>query len=178
MRLSELRVRRLPGIDTPFTLTAAPGINLIVGPNGSGKSSLCRAVRALLWPRRESFTPLGLDSSWEVRGETWQASRQGQSDVLWQRGGAEANAPTVPGEQLAGAYRLEIVDLLKTAPGATDRELAEEIRTRMAGGYNLEKIEREFFSDRTRIGYKEQHELQSTAKEVRTLSNAQRQLAA
>jgi len=178
MRLCELRVRRLPGIDTPFTLTAAPGINLIVGPNGSGKSSLCRAVRALLWPRRESFTPLDLDSSWEVRGETWRASRQGQSDVVWQRGAAVTNAPTVPGDQLAGAYRLEIVDLLKTAPGATDRELAEEIRTRMAGGYNLEKIEREFFSDRTRIGYKEQQELQTAAKQVQTLSNEQRQLAA
>ncbi len=39
MRLHQLDIRRLPGLDDPFSLQPGPGVNLVVGPNASGKSS-------------------------------------------------------------------------------------------------------------------------------------------
>ena len=53
MKLKRLAVRRMPGFeDRGFDLEdLSEGLNLIVGPNASGKTTICRAIRALLWPR-------------------------------------------------------------------------------------------------------------------------------
>ena len=50
MRLTRLRIDRLPGIDEPYEITAeGPGVHVVFGPNAVGKSSICRAVAALYW---------------------------------------------------------------------------------------------------------------------------------
>ena len=55
MRISRIAVRRLPGIDDPFTLDALErDLVLVIGPNASGKSSLCRAIRSVLWPAEDA----------------------------------------------------------------------------------------------------------------------------
>ncbi len=136
MILRELRIRLMPGVD-PFTLPAQPGLNLVVGPNGSGKSTICRAVRALLWPGRESPSPLALESRWREASSDLYAERRDGRPTRWQRDGEEAPPPPLPAGHLADCYRLGILDLLKPGADATDKELAAEILTQMAGGYDL-----------------------------------------
>ena len=48
MRLVELQVSHLPGVDAPFRVSElSPCVTVVVGPNASGKSSMVRALRAL-----------------------------------------------------------------------------------------------------------------------------------
>jgi exonuclease SbcC len=141
--LRELRIRLMPGVDA-FTLHAAPGLNLIVGPNGSGKSTICRAVRALLWPDRESPSPLALESRWQDGSRELFAERRDGRPTRWQQDGQEVSPPHLPAGHLADCYRLGILDLLKPGADATDGALAAEILTQMAGGYDLAALSRLF----------------------------------
>ena len=51
MKLKELEIRLLPGLDQTLSVSFDPHtVNVVTGPNASGKSSLIRAVRALLYP--------------------------------------------------------------------------------------------------------------------------------
>lgn len=135
MDLRELRVERLPGLDQPFSVTAAPGLNLILGPNGSGKSSLCRAAMGLLWPGKH---PGGLVSAtWQEDSATWTAQRSGGDHVAWQRNGQDHPGPQIPAISQVAAFHLGVLDLLKPTTGADDRALASAVRRQLAGGYDL-----------------------------------------
>lgn len=135
MELRELRVQQLPGITQPFTVTAGPGLNLVLGPNGSGKSSLCRATLGLLWPGLHEGGQVA--ARWDDRGTTWLAERAGGARVAWQREGLDSGPPDLPSVALAGAFHLGVLDILKVAADGDDQALARAMRRQMAGGFDL-----------------------------------------
>ena len=103
MKLVRLEIRRLPGIDMPFTLGEAelgPGLTVIHGPNGSGKSSLVRAVRAVLWPSLVPSEGLEIEAQFRERDTRWFVRRDG-SLVNWTRNGEASAAPDLPSVDLA-----------------------------------------------------------------------------
>jgi exonuclease SbcC len=140
VNLRELRLRRMPGIEDPFVLRATAGLNLLVGPNGSGKSTICRALRALLWPEAERPDPCSLSALWLGDGERFFCEREGRSPTLWQRDGRTGPPPELPQGHLARCYELGLLDLHRRQAGPTDRTLAGEILTQMAGGYDLQVL--------------------------------------
>ena len=78
MRLRELAIDRLPGIERPYRLGSGEldhAFVLIEGPNGSGKSSIGRAIRALLWPEASKHEPALRLRARVVLGERGEASR-------------------------------------------------------------------------------------------------------
>jgi DNA repair exonuclease SbcCD ATPase subunit len=135
MELRELRVQQLPGLEHPFTLTAAAGLNLVLGPNGSGKSSLCRAALGLLWPGLHEGGQVA--ARWDDAGATWLAERAGGARVAWQREGLDSSPPDLPSVALAGAFHLGVLDILKVAADGDDQALARAVRRQMAGGFDL-----------------------------------------
>ncbi|MFH1843876.1 MAG: AAA family ATPase [bacterium] len=155
MKLTRLQVRRMPGINGEFTLTAAGGLNLIQGPNGSGKSTVCRAIRALLWPQTENPSPVSLTSHWSAGTRRWRAERDTGTDTRWQRDDGDPNPPQLPGPHLARCYSPGILDLLKAGADETDRSLAEQIVTQMAGGYRIAPVREQLFKISSRAGMSE-----------------------
>ncbi|TVS11549.1 MAG: hypothetical protein EA419_07830 [Wenzhouxiangella sp.] len=134
MKLTRLEIRRLPGIDRPFSVQfAADTVNLITGPNGSGKSSLIRATRALLHPRADE-PYLELSAQWLDDQGSLSCERSGQR-VQWQRHGQIVDAPKLPGPEAMGAYLVSSEDL--AALGQTETHIAAELNTILAGGYDL-----------------------------------------
>ena len=152
MKLRAITIRRMPGIDRRFTLQdLSPGINLVVGPNGSGKSSLCRAVRALLWPSAESTT-VSADSRWTTEDGEILVERQWDR-VRWQRGGLDVASPELPESRFSRCFNLGVADLLLESD-ATDRTVVQEILRQMAGGFDLREVERALFSIPPQLGRK------------------------
>jgi DNA repair protein SbcC/Rad50 len=75
MKLRQLEIRLLPGIDEAFTVDFQPdAVNVITGPNASGKSSLVRAVRALLYPEQKRGTSASSGPNGSEMARPWSAS--------------------------------------------------------------------------------------------------------
>ncbi|MFQ5655689.1 MAG: AAA family ATPase, partial [Planctomycetota bacterium] len=183
MRLTELRIDRLPGIDSPFALEAArlgEGLHVIVGPNESGKSSICRAVRQLLWeeaPGEERSSSVRVRGRWSGGGHDWTAEREGSGSPRWQRDGIESPAPPLPDVHLARCYTLGIRDLLSDDTDSTDERLAARIRQELAGGYDLERVLRERFDVGKAIGRKEKGALKERRAELEARIRKQKEIA-
>ncbi len=177
MRLRRLRIRSLPGITSEFTLEAKPGLNLVVGPNGSGKSSILRAVFAVLWPRHASPSPLDVESWWQLGKRRFHGARYGSGPTRWQAGGEDIPPPNLPRDQVAGCYRLGLLDLFKADAGRTDAALAARIRNLMAGGYDLAAAAAAFEVPR-QPGARKVAELRKRRENLRRLGAERRDLAA
>lgn len=176
MRLSSVRVRRMPGIALPFEIDGlGEGVVLVHGPNGSGKTTLCRAVRGLLWPDTLSTTPVSLEARLRAADdESWAVEREG-SNVSWARDGEAVSAPVLPPSHLARCFTLGVEDLLVAADA---REIADEIRRQMAGGFPLEALfEERALAARRSPRIAEAAAVRSAEIEVVGLRERQRELA-
>jgi len=141
MRLARLDVRRLPGLETPFPLEPAPGLTIVHGSNGSGKSSVCRAILGLLFPDGAVDAASAVRAVF-ARGERiLHASREAAGTTRWTEDGDEVD-PQIPAGPLVGAYRLGLLDLHHRAADRNedDRLLTQEIRSRLAGGFDVEGL--------------------------------------
>lgn len=137
MKLKQLEIRVLPGIDEAFTVDFEPGaVNVITGPNASGKSSLIRAVRALLYPDQVGDF-CQLRAEWERNGKTLVCERRGHQ-VSWLEEDKPTDCPPLPAAESLGAFLVSSEDL--SALGATDQHISAQLRTLLAGGYDLEAL--------------------------------------
>ena len=137
MHLKRLKIQSLPGIEPGFTFEPpGSGINIVTGPNAIGKSSLARALGYLLrGGQRNDPLALFLEAEFESNGTAWRARRNG-SQVAWYRDGSPTSMPALPGADQTGLYRLSMEHLL--ACDKYDTGLAQELRNRLRGGFNLD----------------------------------------
>ncbi len=137
MKLKSLDIRLLPGLDSPLSVSFDPNaVNVVTGPNASGKSSLIRAVRAVLYPDQiDSFCHIVAE--FESDGKTLSCERRG-SHSSWTHDGAPDARPDLPGAESLGAYLISSEDL--AALGSTEAHIAAELRTMLAGGYDLDAL--------------------------------------
>lgn len=137
MQLKRLKIQALPGIEPGFTFAPrGAGINIVTGPNAIGKSSLARALVYLLRGARKDDPPaLSLDADFESNATTWRVVRNG-AQVVWYRDSNPASPPVLPGADQIGLYRLSMESLL--AGDDRDRDLAQELRNRLRGGFDLD----------------------------------------
>lgn len=137
MKLERLDIRSLAGLEGPVSVRFEPNaINFITGPNASGKSSIVRAVRALLYPE---LTPgfCHIRARWRVGEATLECERHGEQ-VTWLDGTEPAPPPSLPGSESIGAYLISSEDLARL--GETDAHIGAQIRTLLAGGYDLDAV--------------------------------------
>jgi exonuclease SbcC len=139
VELRRLDVHRLPGIDQGFSLGFAPGVNLIQGPNGSGKSSVTRAILGLLFAEGSADARSEVTGVFAAGGREFFAERAGAPHASW-RAADGGPVPARPAIRTAAAFHLGLLDLHKTAAGSDDQVLAGEIRSRMAGGYDIARL--------------------------------------
>ena len=119
MKLSQLEIRALPGIDKPFTLVSPGLCNVISAPNAAGKSSLIRAMRYLLSPpHKQDPAGLSLSAHLEGIGGKWTVERNG-TQVTWKKPPAEeeVSPPRLPEERYFYCYLLSMEDLLSSTRG-------------------------------------------------------------
>jgi DNA repair protein SbcC/Rad50 len=137
MKLERLDIRLLAGLDEPFTIRFQPdAVNFITGPNASGKSSIIRAVRALLYPEQHPDF-CHIHGRWHIDGRTLDCERHG-SAVTWLDAGEPAPPPQLPGTESLGAYLISSEDLVDF--GTTESHIAAQVRTMLAGGYDLDAV--------------------------------------
>ncbi|RFF28487.1 MULTISPECIES: AAA family ATPase [unclassified Wenzhouxiangella] len=137
MKLERIDIRSLAGLEGPISIRFEPdAINFITGPNASGKSSIVRAVRALLYPE---LTPgfCHIHARWRVGDHTLECERHGEQ-VTWLEGTEPSPPPSLPGSESIGAYLISSEDLARF--GDTDAHIAAQIRTLLAGGYDLDAV--------------------------------------
>ena len=137
MKFRRLDIVRLPGIDSPYSLEdLGDGVHIVVGPNAIGKSSICRATRALLWSD-ETGSATTVRAKVDLDEASWSIQRDGARHV-WQREGVECTPPPLPARHLQDCFLLDVRDLMDSGI-ESGREIAEQIRLQMAGGYGLEE---------------------------------------
>ncbi len=175
MRIRQLDIRQLPGLDDPFSLQPGPGVTLVVGPNASGKSSVARAVRDLLWPERHDGGVRWLRAVLHHGDNELTVTCDGGPPV-WTRGGQPASAPPLPAAHLADCYRLVAADLLGDGR-SFDRGLAAAIRTEMTGGYDLDGLAAALPLPSARAAGDLQRSLQAAREETAKVERAQAELA-
>lgn len=177
MRLTRLRVFRLPGIGQSFTLEPQPGMNIITGPNGSGKSSVTRAVFRLLWPSLTSSENFEVTAVFEGSDRTWTVTGGPTDRVEWEISGQKVAPPPLPSAQVAASYRLGLLDLNLAEAGVDDRALARHLRRQMDGGFDLAQVTQELFPAAPQLGLRDFRRWQETRDEVRELKNRYQMLA-
>lgn len=185
MRLRELAIRRLPGIDRPFELDGlADGINLVVGPNAGGKSSLVRAVLALL-DERGSVNNAGgaavhLAARWHADdGGEWQVERLGR-ETSWQRDGRASAPPNLPEPHLLPCYTLGAESLGAVERAETEAHIEGVLRRQLAGGFDLPALSADGgpFHRKTTLGREPAQRLREAEDELTEAHNEQRRLRA
>ena len=166
MKLQQLRIDRLPGIDQPFEIESpGAGVHVIFGPNAIGKSSICRAVEGLYWDDRGSTERTSITGQFEVDGETWWAEREG-ARLRWRCDDEDRVQPGIPGSHNHRCFFLRLRDLIDPSLDGT-QDIASEIRRQMSGGFDLHRIVEVFFSGVTgRHGRRQRDEFNAAAKEV------------
>lgn len=177
MKLRELQLIRLPGIERSFRIRPADGVNLVLGPNGSGKSSLARAFQRLLWPQPGGARPSEVRAVLEIDGVAHEVERWNDEAPVWSRGGQTCPPPPLPPRHLAACYRLGLLDLNRAEAGRDDEALGREILTRMAGGFDLAGLAERLFPTAPRAGLRERGELTRARAASRTIGQRQRHLA-
>ena len=149
MRLVRLRIDRLPGINDPYEIEAGgAGVHVVFGPNAVGKSSICRAVAALYWGDTGPSERTWVTGEFELAGESWRAERDGPH-VRWRCEGEERIPPGLPGSHHRHCFFLHLRDLVDPSPDGT-RDIADEIRRQMSGGFDLVGIAKDLFPTVTR----------------------------
>jgi len=138
MKIRRLNIVRMPGFESGgFELEGfGDGLNLVAGPNGSGKTTICRAIRALLWPKTLSrSSPVALESNWTDGNASIYIGLEGNRHFP-QKDGNRMDSLPVPPEEFAHCYTVTIDDLFD----GTDTDFARRVVTAMAGGYDLATI--------------------------------------
>lgn len=175
MKLLELQVRRLPGIDRPFTLRPellGDGVHVVYGPNGIGKSSLLRALHALWWPAGSEGRGLELAARFEHAGHVWHVEREGAS-VRWLRDGARSDAPELPDAELASCLLVRLDDLASAGDAAWFTRRVERAFT---GDYDLRGARDRLFSVSPKFGHGEADAWEKARVRRAELERAQRAL--
>ncbi len=139
MKLLNLEILHLPGIDQGFSVDFHPSaVNVVTGPNGSGKSSLVRAVRALLYPD-EKDGYCHVRARWLRDGDDGELVVERQDQIIsWRVDDHSVPPPRLPGPENVGAFLISSEDL--AAPGRTESHIGTQIKTLLAGGYDLEGL--------------------------------------
>ena len=178
MHLKRLIIRTLPGIEPGFTFEPkGDGINIVTGPNAIGKSSLARALGYLLrGGRKEDPVELSLEAELVSDDTTWRVRRNG-SHVAWYRNGSAADKPALPGADQAALYRLSVENLL--AGDDHDRDLAQELRNSLRGGFDLDALRIELstrFAQNDEKNLRDaQHALRKAEEDYDTLEQQERE---
>ena len=177
MRLTRLRIDRLPGIDEPYEITAeGPGVHVVFGPNAVGKSSICRAVAALYWEDVRPGERTELTGEFEIDGVPWEAERYGPR-VRWRSEGEDRMRPRLPPSHHRNAFILRLRDLLDPSAKRT-RAIALEIRRQMWGGFDLAAVAGDLFPVVTRsAGRRERRQLSTATRAVDEAEQGQARLA-
>ncbi len=133
LRLTALRLRRMPGIPDGFELPKlSDGVTVVFGPNASGKSSTARAIEAALWPSRAARRDISVVAEYAMDGSHFRVEVDA-GHVAVQRDGADARAPELPAPELLHRYRLSLHELI----ASDNADFAREIARQSAGGYDL-----------------------------------------
>ncbi len=133
LRLTTLRVRRMPGIPEGFLLPElSDGVTVVFGPNASGKSSTARAIETVLWPGREAQRDVAVLGEYTMDGASFRVEVDA-GHVAVQRDGSDARAPELPAPELRHRYRLSLHELM----ACDNADFAREIARQSAGGYDL-----------------------------------------
>ncbi len=169
MRLKRLSIRRLGGIEAPFSMTMeGDGIHVIVGPNAIGKSSVCRAVACLYWKDRHGGSAPRIDGEFERDGIVWQARRDGPQ-LVWSLSEGEGEPPRLPDSRHHRSFFLRLRDLTDPSAEGT-RDIASRIRREMSGGIDLDGIAQTLFRPPTRqSGRAARKTFNESAKKVREI---------
>ncbi len=178
MKLRRLHIRRLPGLDEGLAFDElAPGLNLVHGPNGSGKTSLCRALRALLWPELDEVASPTLEAAFDEADAALLARRDGRAPTSWQSAGLDVAPPHLPEAHLAHCYTISAPELLQFDQARSDAEVAAAMRRQLAGGFDFEELERGSLHVGARHGQTERGRLEEAKKDEAEKRRAQRALA-
>ncbi|MDQ2069014.1 ATP-binding protein [Natronospira bacteriovora] len=161
MKLQSLKITRLPGIRGSIHLPPLdPGLNLITGPNAVGKSSLIRALEYLVGEVRAG-DPRELVLEAEFDNDARWTVKRTASHVQWFRDGEAVEAgPPLPAREELHCYWLKVEDLLSD-DARQDAALVAEIRTALAGGFDLAALRHGEFEFGPARGRKEGRELQA-----------------
>lgn len=154
MKLLELALHRLPGIDRPFRLGAGQlgdGVHVVYGPNGIGKSSLLRALRALWWPQTVEPQGVAVEARFEHAGHVWHAERDG-AGVRWRRDGARCDAPELPDEHLSSACLVGLDDLASAGDAGW---FTARVGIAFTGDFDLRGARDRLFAQRAQAGQRE-----------------------
>ena len=176
MKLTQLTVTKLPGINAPISIDALDkGVNFVTGPNASGKSSLIRALRYLLLPpAKDDPNDLILEAHFVQDTQAWRVNRIGSAQT-WRCAGQPSERPNLPAGEALKCHLIRIEDLLSLNQGS-DEQLAESIRIELDGGLNLRQLRAPLLEAEKATGRSEKRAFRETNERVNQITADHRAL--
>ncbi len=179
VHLSRFVIKRLPGITRKFTISAQPGLNLLIGPNGSGKSSTARALAYLLWPAKyPGSAQIEAQAYFQINSHEELVATTTTTAVIWTQNGATVPAPELPSAHLAACYHLDVLDIIKPTMASDDARLARDLAKELSGGIDKSLLQERLFSLGRLSASRKNSTLQTAQRQVIQVQQQQKALAA
>ena len=141
MKLRQLTIERLPGINHPLSIELPDDrVALVIGPNASGKSSLIRALKTLLErkpSKDEQAAQTIVQAVFEHNGQRIEGSALANARS-WRIDGQQADRPDWPDTDQLDAYLIHADDLID--PGQTEQTISTELKQVLSGGVDLDGL--------------------------------------
>ncbi len=134
--IKSLNIERFKGFPTggPKVKNLENGLNIIYGENGVGKTTICKAIKAILWPEYFKDLTSKVESSWkDGKDEDIFASLQDAS-VNW----SKENKINIPSE-FSSCFVIS-TDSFEISKESTDKNISDLISKELSGGINFQKI--------------------------------------
>ena len=139
--IKSLNIERFKGFANggPKVKNLENGMNIIYGENGAGKTTICKAIKALLWPQHFKDLSAKVSSVWRGKGneEIFGNLQDGATSFTTQNMSKDTNI-NIP-EEFSSCFVIS-TDTFELSNDDTDKNISDLISRELSGGINFQNL--------------------------------------
>ncbi|MGI6681507.1 MAG: AAA family ATPase [Bdellovibrionota bacterium] len=139
--IKSLNIERFRGFSNggPKVKDLESGVNIIYGENGAGKTTICKAIKALLWPANFKDFSAKVYSVWKNKDNEEVFCALQDATALWESSNASKSSNILIPNEFSSCFVIS-TDTFDFANDDTDKSISDLISKELSGGINFQNI--------------------------------------